>query len=144
MSCAERSYAAIIVGGGPAGATAAATLAARGRAVLLLERERFPRFHIGESLLPLANDVLAELGLVEEMRDAGFVEKRGATFETEDGILRARIDFATAPGVCQPRTWQVARSEFDHVLLQRARAAGAEVIEGARVTDFTVGLEGTR
>lgn len=144
MGATESLYSAVVVGGGPAGSTAAASLAGRGRSVLLLERERFPRFHIGESLLPLANEVLEEFGLVEVLRAAGHVEKRGATFETEDGALRVRIDFESAPGVPQPRTWQVPRAEFDHMLLRRARAAGAEVIEGARVVDFETGPVGTR
>jgi flavin-dependent dehydrogenase len=144
MGATESLYSAVVVGGGPAGSTAAAMLAGRGRSVLLLERERFPRFHIGESLLPLANEVLEELGLVEELRAAGHVEKRGATFETEDGALRARIAFESASGVAQPRTWQVPRAEFDHLLLRRARAAGAEVIEGAGVMDFETGAFGAR
>ena len=140
----DRPYSALIVGGGPAGSTAATALARRGRSVLLLEREHFPRFHIGESLLPLAHVALAELNVVDELRAAGFVEKRGATFEVEDCTLRARIDFESAPGVAEPRTWQVPRAEFDHILLRRARTAGAHVIEGARVIDFETGTGGAR
>ncbi len=144
MAARESDYQVLVAGGGPAGSTAAALLARRGHTVLLLERERFPRFHIGESLLPLSGGVLDQLGVTAELRAAGHVEKRGATFETEDRGLRARIDFATAPGVHEPRAWQVPRAEFDHALLRRARALGTEVLESARVTDFELGRHGVR
>ena len=73
-------YDAIVIGGGPAGSTAAGYLARHGHSTLLLERSQFPRHHVGESLLPSLMPVLEDFGVIEECRKAGFVEKNGATF----------------------------------------------------------------
>ena len=78
---------AVVIGGGPGGSSAATALARRGRRVLLLERERFPRFHIGESQLPWSNELFHALGAHETIAAAGFVHKWGATFQTSDGAL---------------------------------------------------------
>jgi flavin-dependent dehydrogenase len=122
-----------VVGAGPAGCAAARALALRGREVVLFERERFPRFHIGESLLATVNDCFDELGLAEAVRTAGFPEKHGATLLTHDGASGRPVDFAAAVGIRQPRTWQVERAKLDALLLEGARAAGAEVREAHRI-----------
>src|SRR5258706_16084688 len=83
-----------VAGGGPAGSSAAIALAQRGHAVVLFERETFPRFHIGESLLSTANDAFAALGLSERIEHAGFPEKWGARLMTHDGRSGRGVDFA--------------------------------------------------
>jgi flavin-dependent dehydrogenase len=123
----------IVVGGGPAGSAAAAWLARAKRRVVLFERDQFPRFHIGESLLASANDVLDEIGASERVRAAGFPEKWGASFMSADGRVDRYADFAIAPDVRAPRTWQVPRATFDELLLRHAATCGAEVRERHRV-----------
>lgn len=122
-----------VAGSGPAGATTAALLARSGARVLLLEKERMPRFHIGESLLPCNRPLLDELGLAPALRARGYVVKRGATFTTEDGGRRARIAFGTAPDVPVPATWHVLRADFDRMLCERAAALGAAIRMPAQV-----------
>jgi flavin-dependent dehydrogenase len=128
-----------VAGGGPAGTSAAIALAQRGRSVVLFERETFPRFHIGESLLSTANDSFALLGVEETMARAGFPVKWGASLITHDGLAGRGVDFASVTEVMRPQTYQVPRAEFDRILLDRARAVGVDVREGHRVTaaDFT-------
>ena len=122
-----------VVGGGPAGCAAAIALAQRGRRVVLFERERFPRFHIGESLLSTANDALAELGLTERIAAQGFPVKWGADLATHDGAAGRSVDFAASREIRRPQTHQVCRERFDALLLDRAREAGVEVREATRV-----------
>src|SRR3984893_16063333 len=105
----------IVAGGGPAGSAAAAWLARSGCRVILFERDRFPRFHIGESLLASVNDVLAAIGADDVVRQAGFPQKWGATFMTADGGNQRYADFSVAPGVRSPQTWQVPRATFDQL-----------------------------
>src|SRR5215467_11068170 len=120
-------YDVAIVGGGPAGSTAAALLARAGRRVIVFERERFPRFHIGESLLPFSMKAFTRLGLHEKFLRAGFMKKfggeifgacteTGTKFYFKDGY-RSQTDHA----------YQVTRSDFDKVLLDHAAECGAEV-----------------
>lgn len=123
----------IVVGGGPAGSTAAAILARRGWRVTLLEKERFPRFQIGESLIPYNNDIFHDLGVWETLSERGFVDKRGAEFVTADGVLRQKFNFAQSLPPRYSRSFQVRRAEFDEILLDTARDRGVNVIEGARV-----------
>jgi flavin-dependent dehydrogenase len=131
-----------VIGGGPGGATVACRLARAGRRVVLFERDRFPRFHIGESLLATVNDVLDEIGASALMRKQGFPEKWGATFATGDGTIERFADFATSPEVRTPQTWQVPRADFDDLLLRHAAASGAHVREGHRVLDVSFDRDG--
>jgi flavin-dependent dehydrogenase len=126
---------AIVIGGGPAGSTAAAALARAGRQVVLLERDAFPRFHIGESLLASVNDVLDAIGARELVAAQGYPRKWGATFMTPDGRVERFADFAVSAEVPSPQTWQVPREQFDHLLLRHAAACGADVRERHRVLD---------
>jgi len=132
----------IVAGGGPAGSTAAAWLARAGHRVILFERDQFPRFHIGESLLASVNDVLSAIGADNLVRQAGFPQKWGATFMTGDGGIERHADFSVAPGVRAPQTWQVTRATFDHLLLRHAAASGADVREQHRVLDVTFDADG--
>ena len=125
----------LIVGGGPSGSTAAAWLSRAGRRVMILERDQFPRFHIGESLLSSVNDVLAAIGADDLVRQAGFPQKWGATFMSGDARVERYADFSVAPGVPAPQTWQVSRATFDELLLRHAGASGADVRERHRVVD---------
>jgi flavin-dependent dehydrogenase len=122
-----------VAGGGPAGTSAAISLAQRGHSVVLFERDTFPRFHIGESLLSTANDHFAALGVTERMEAARFPEKWGARLFTHDGLSGRGVDFTTVREVNRPQTFQVPRAEFDHILLQRAREVGVDVREAHRV-----------
>jgi flavin-dependent dehydrogenase len=125
----------VVVGGGPAGSTAAAALARAGRRVVLLERDRFPRFHIGESLLASVNPVFHAIGVADKVAAARFPQKWGATFLTPDGSADRYADFSIASEVPQPQTWQVPRADFDELLLRHAAESGADVRESHRVLD---------
>ena len=132
----------LVIGGGPAGSTAAAALARAGRQVILLERDQFPRFHIGESLLASVNDVLDEIGAADFVRGARFPRKWGATFITAEGYVDRFADFAISGDVPQPQTCQVPRDTFDDLLLRHASRCGADVRERTRVLDVDVDREG--
>ena len=131
-----------VAGGGPAGCAAAIALARRGRRVALYERDAFPRFHIGESLLACANGCFEELGIAELVRAQGFPEKWGASLLTHDGAAGRPVDFSSSAEVPRPQTYQVCRGKFDQLLLDRARAAGVEVFERTRVEDCDFGADG--
>jgi flavin-dependent dehydrogenase len=122
-----------VAGGGPAGSSAAISLGQRGHSVVLFERETFPRFHIGESLLSTANDAFAALGVTKKIEAASFPAKWGARLLTHDGQNGRYVDFANAWQVTRPQTYQVCRQEFDRILLERAREVGVEVREGCNV-----------
>ena len=132
----------LVAGGGPAGSAAAAWLARTGHRVILFERDQFPRFHIGESLLASVNDVLGAIGADALVRQAGFPQKWGATFMTGDGRIERYADFSVAPGVPAPQTWQVPRATFDNLLLRHAAASGAEVHERHRIQSLTFDDDG--
>lgn len=143
------NYDVIVVGGGPGGATAAGLLSQRGRRVLLLEKEKFPRYHIGESLIPGINPVIAELGAKEALADLGSIKKYGITLiwggktRTPWNIRFDEIpsDHPANEGGEKPHTYEVKRAEFDNMLLTHARRLGATVIEEATVREgiFTDG-----
>jgi flavin-dependent dehydrogenase len=122
------NYDVAIIGGGPAGSTAAILLSKAGRRVIVLERDKFPRFHIGESLLPFSMETFARLGVQEKMR-AGFVEKFGGEIAEAGGEKAAKFYFKDGFGSRTDRSYQVTRSKFDKMLLDHAGESGAEVHE---------------
>ena len=127
-------YDVLVIGGGPAGTTAASLLAQKGHKVVLLEKAHHPRFHIGESLLPANMPLLDELGVGEQIRAIG-VPKYGAEFVSpwhEPG--NQTFNFAEAWDKSMPSALQVMRSEFDEILIRNAQRKGAEVVEGCKVT----------
>jgi flavin-dependent dehydrogenase len=128
-----------VAGGGPAGSSAAISLGQHGHSVILFERETFPRFHIGESLLSTANDAFAALGVTKQVESASFPEKWGARLFTHDGQNGRYVDFTCVREVTKPQTYQVCREEFDRILLERAREVGVHVREACDVTgcEFT-------
>ena len=125
----------VVIGGGPAGSTVSALIAQRGHRVTLFERERFPRFHIGESLIPETYWVLKRLGMLPRMQQSHFVKKYSVQFVNAGGKLSAPFYFwDNKPHECS-QTWQVVRSEFDQMMLDNAREHGVEVHEGVRVLE---------
>ena len=125
----------IVIGGGPAGATASTLIAQHGYRVQLFERERFPRFHIGESLIPETYWVLERLKMLDKMKKSQFIKKYSVQFVSESGKLSAPFYFDQhKPHECS-QTWQVLRSEFDQMMLQNAAEQGVDVHEGVRVLD---------
>ena len=131
----------VVLGGGPAGSTAATLLARQGWKVVLLERERFPREHVGESLLPASVPILETLGVIEDVEAAGFTPKYGAT------MVWGRDDapwswYFRETNERYPHAYQVLRPQFDQILLENSRRAGVEVREGWRALD--VRFEGER
>jgi flavin-dependent dehydrogenase len=127
-------YDTIVIGGGPAGSTAATLLARKGLSVLLLERERFPRFQIGESLLPYNNDLFERLGVTDQLVQGDYFPKYGAYFATGDGKVGCGFRFDRNLPSQYHRSFQVKRSEFDHLLLKNAAKAGVEVREETSAT----------
>src|SRR3981081_1422865 len=130
-----------VAGGGPAGSAAAISLGQRGHSVVLFERDTFPRFHIGESLLSTANDAFAALGVSKRIEAACFPEKWGPLLFTHDGQSGRYVDFTNVREVNKPQTYQVCRQEFDRILLERAREVGVEVREGCNVITCEFALD---
>ncbi|MBI3862773.1 MAG: tryptophan 7-halogenase [Planctomycetia bacterium] len=125
----------IVIGGGPAGSTVSTLIAQRGHRVELFERERFPRFHIGESLIPETYWVLERLKMLDKMKNSHFVKKFSVQFVSAKGKLSAPFYFwDNKPHECS-QTWQVVRSEWDLMMLNNAREQGVSVHEGTRVLD---------
>lgn len=139
---ANHAWDVVIIGGGPAGSTAAATLAKAGRRVLVLEKEKFPRFHVGESLLPYNRRIFDELGVWPKLAAAGFMRKRGAQFLMGNGSHRVRLDFSKGAFTEYPESIQVERAKFDELLLNHARECGAEVREECLVLQHQVRADG--
>jgi flavin-dependent dehydrogenase len=133
----------VVIGGGPAGSTAATLLAQRGHDVVLLEKESHPRFHIGESLLPANLPLFEQLGVAGEIGAIG-MQKYGATFVSPWHDHTTAFKFAEATDPSLALAYQVRRSEFDEILFRRAQSAGAETHENTRVREFTLGGRGER
>jgi flavin-dependent dehydrogenase len=132
----------VVIGGGPAGSTVSTLLAQQGCRVELFERERFPRFHIGESLIPETYWVLQRLKMLPKLQASHFVKKYSVQFVNASGRLSAPFYFwDNKPHECS-QTWQVARSEFDQMMLENAREHGVTAHEGVRVLDVL--FEGER
>lgn len=131
----KNEHEAIIIGGGPAGTSTAAILAEHGHKVLVIERAKFPRYHVGESLIPFTFGPLERLGLIPKMKQSHFMKKYSVLFVSPDGrksqpfYFFNRYDRDTIA-----QTWQVLRSEFDQMLMDHARERGAEVREETTVT----------
>ncbi len=126
----------LVIGGGPAGATAAALLAERGYRVTLLEKAHHPRFHIGESLLPANLPLLEKLGVADAVRAIG-MEKWGAEFVSPWHTHKQCFEFADALDKSMPMAYQVRRSEFDEILIRNASRKNARVVEGCQVQEVT-------
>ncbi|MGL6074071.1 MAG: NAD(P)/FAD-dependent oxidoreductase [Fimbriiglobus sp.] len=132
----------VVIGGGPAGSTAATLLAQAGHSVRLYEREKFPRFHIGESFMPDTYWVMRRLGMIDKMKTSPFTPKYSVQFVTDTGKESQPFYFFENNPHESTQTWQVLRSEFDHMLLQNAREHGVDVREEHRVID--VSFDGDR
>ncbi len=131
----------LVIGGGPAGSCAATLLAAKGWQVTLLEKDRHPRFHIGESLLPMNMPILTEMGVLEKVRAIG-VLKLGADFPGENGHYN-RFDFSRTLRACPDFAFQVKREEFDQVLFEHARECGVDAREGVKASAVRFGADGS-
>ncbi len=125
----------LVIGAGPAGSTAAALLAEKGRKVVVFEKEKLPRYHIGESLMPFCYFPLERLGLVEKMNEHGFQEKLSVQFVTSDGKKSRPFYFFQHYDHPSSTTWQVERSVFDKMISDRALENGAVIHDGVRVKD---------
>ena len=132
----------IVIGGGPAGSTVAALVAATGRQVQLFEREQFPRFTIGESLMPETYWTFKRLGVLDQLRDSAFPRKHSVQFFGKSGRGSTPFYFSDTNSHESAITWQVLRGPFDEMLLDNARAKGTQVHQGARV--LKVLFEGDR
>ncbi|MEZ6139521.1 MAG: NAD(P)/FAD-dependent oxidoreductase [Zavarzinella sp.] len=124
-----------VIGGGPSGATTATLLAQKGYQVELFEREKFPRFHIGESLIPHTYNVLKRLNMLDKMKSSHFVKKYSVQFVSQHGKLSEPFYFVDHENHERSQTWQVRRSEFDQMMLENAREHGVHAHEGVRVLD---------
>jgi FADH2-dependent halogenase len=133
----ETDFDALIIGGGPGGSTAATFLARAGRRVLLLEKEHFPRFHLGESLLPYNVMIFEEMGILPTLEGAGLIRKHGAQFHLGNGSKSMKFKFRRGKFTRSPSAYQVERATFDHLLLRHARTSGADAREGWSVKSFS-------
>lgn len=133
----QHEFDVVVIGGGPGGASAGAKLAQQGFSTLVVEKATFPRFHIGESLLPYMAGLLDQMGLLEGFRSGGYVAKCGAEFTDENGCFR-RVSFEDQGPGRYHQTFQVERSRFDTALLDHARSSGAEVVTPATMNRIVV------
>ena len=136
MTTISRNYDAIVVGGGPAGATVSTLLAQNGRKVVVLEKEKFPRYHVGESLIPYCYFPLERIGMLEKMNQMGFVRKQSVQFVATDGKLSQPFYFVDHSDHPSSVTWQVDRATFDTMMLDNAREKGVQVHEETKVKNF--------
>src|SRR5438105_6614834 len=136
-------YDVAIIGGGPAGSTAATLLARAGRRVVVFEREKFPRFHIGESLLPFSMQAFDRLGVREKL-DRTFLPKHGGEIVAACGSRAVKFYFKDGFRSRRDRSYQVTRSEFDQLLLDHSRENGAEVREETTVKNIALSKDRVR
>lgn len=137
MTPTDNQFDVLVIGGGPAGASSAAILAEYGHRVLVLEREKFPRYHVGESMIPFTYGPMERLGLIPLMKKSAFQKKYSVVFISPNGRASQPFYFFNRydkDTVAQ--TWQVLRSEFDEILLRHARTKGAEVLEEITVKEL--------
>jgi flavin-dependent dehydrogenase len=127
---------AVVVGAGPAGSTAAALLAERGHRVVVLEKQQFPRYHVGESLIPFCYFPLQRIGMIKKMRASAFTRKYAVQFVLQDGTVARPFYFDRHLDHDAAMTWQVVRSQFDQMLLDNAREKGAEIVQPAEARDL--------
>ncbi len=131
----RKAYDVVVIGGGPAGSTAASLVAQAGRSTLLVEREKFPRFHVGESLMPECYWPLERLGLIERMKASKFTPKKSVQFVTASGKESEPFYFTEHDPRESSTTWQVERADFDKLLFDRAAELGADCYDQTRVMD---------
>src|SRR5580765_6382446 len=129
----KNKYDVIVIGGGPAGSTVASILAREGRKVVLFEKERFPRHHIGESLMTDTYFTFQRMGLLEKLKQSPFVRKYSVQFANPAGRESRPFYFFEANHHESAVTWQVTRSQFDLLLLEHAAEQGATVHQGVQV-----------
>ncbi|MEP0343927.1 NAD(P)/FAD-dependent oxidoreductase, partial [Rhodopirellula bahusiensis] len=128
-------YDCVVIGGGPAGGTAAAIVAESGVSTLLIERDPVPRFHVGESLMPECYWPLERLGLIDQVKRSGWQTKKSVQFVTHTGKESAPFFFRKHDERECSTTWQVERSEFDKMLYDRASELGADCFDRTRLID---------
>lgn len=132
----------IVIGGGPAGSTASTLIAQKGHRVRLYERETFPRFHIGESLIPQTYWILERLNMLPKMKSSHYIKKYSVQFVGSSGRLSEPFYFLDHKPHESSQTWQVRRSEFDQMMLENAMEHGVDVHQGVRILDVL--FEGDR
>ncbi len=136
------SYDCIVMGAGPSGSTTATLVAKAGFSVLLVERERFPRRHVGESLMPDIYFVFEKLGILDKLKQSGYAKKVGVQFVNHAGRESAPFLFRWNDPNEWSETWHIPRPEFDQMLFDTAAENGADAVQGVRVLDVL--LEGER
>jgi flavin-dependent dehydrogenase len=134
---ANTDFDVLVIGGGPGGSCSSSYLAKAGKKVLVLEKEIFPRFHIGESLLPYNRRIFKELGLTEKLAAENFPNKFGAQFHIANGSRQQCFVFQNGVFTKEKVAMQVERAKFDHILLKHARELGADIREGWTVNRFS-------
>lgn len=137
-----KQYDAIVIGGGPAGSTAGALLAEKGWNVLILEKDKFPRYHVGESLMPYCWFTFNRLGVLDKIKAMAWTEKHSVQFVGRNGKVSTPFYFFQHFEHPSSTTWQVKRADFDKMLLDHAREKGATALEEVAVTDFLMDEKG--
>ncbi len=132
----QNHYDALIVGAGPAGTSAAAVLAAQGWNTLIFEKEKFPRYHVGESLLPFCYFTFERIGMLDKLKNSPFVNKYSVQFVSTRGNVSTPFYFFQHMDHPASLTWQVTRSDFDQMMLENAKEKGAQCLEETKVRDF--------